>query len=135
MRRRAGRVPFRPAMTFGSDRNASFTATESGKSAETSGSSTTILEPAANRLAYGLRTALLQSYSCRISSVAATRVRRTDLAEVFFIFSSLTRGGKACAPYYNPVNNASLFSVPAIRLINHSIADVGGICCNPRRNV
>ena len=38
-------------------------------------------------------------------------------------------------PVYNPASNASFEGVAAIRLINHSIADCGGICASPRRSV
>ena len=36
---------------------------------------------------------------------------------------------------YKPANKASLFVVLAIRLINHSIPELDGICCKPRLSV
>ena len=90
----------RAAITAASDRKASFTEAEFGKTAATSGSRTTMLEAAVMRAAYGFRTARLQSYSGWISSAlrdARGGRRLGALAEVFGILGALTRGGRTCA--------------------------------------
>lgn len=63
-----------------------------------------MFEPAAYRAAYGLRTALLKSYSARMSSdpfAGRRRAARGDLSEVFFIFALLTRRCQARADNTN----------------------------------
>ncbi len=35
----------------------------------------------------------------------------------------------------SPESSASLFGVAAIRFISHSMAELDGICCKPRRSV
>ena len=47
------------------------------------------------------------------------------------------RRGAACRrrALHNPLSRASLLVVAAMRLMSHSIADCGGICCSPRRSV